>query len=72
MSDPTMALTMHRYDSLMIGRQLSTLANKKIFDITSGSVEFNRVFTILRGERYPMKRNGHVVPQAENSTFQKA
>lgn len=71
LTDPTMAVPLHRYDSLAIGRHLSTLLNKNTFDIKTEPGEHNRIFVIGRGVRYPKKINGHRVPQAENSRFEK-
>jgi hypothetical protein len=70
-ADPTMAMAMRRYDGQMIGRQLTTLASKKTFDIAVTSVDGNRIFTISRGTRFPKKTNTSRVPQAEGSRFEK-
>jgi hypothetical protein len=72
MADPTMGLIMHRYDPGTIGRQLSALANKNIFDIKIDSIDGTRIFVICRGERYSSKKPvSNIVLQAQNSNFQK-
>lgn len=71
-ADGSMTSIMKKYDPQSIARQLLSLSSKKIFAITIDATnEHSRVFKIGRGTGFPRKLNGHVVPQAVNSTFEK-
>lgn len=71
-ADGSMVGIMKRHDPQAIARQLLSLAAKHVFDISiDATEEHRRVFKIGRGTSFPHKPNGHVVPQAQNSTFEK-
>lgn len=70
-ADPSMAVAIRRYDAQMIGRQLTTLSNKTLFDIRIESEDGNRIFVISRGTRFPKKNTPAPIPQAVNSKFEK-
>lgn len=71
LAEPAYEQILRPYTSQTMGRLLSGLIGKGIFDISDGEGTFSRTFKIGRGVRFPHKLNGARVPQAENSTFQK-
>lgn len=70
-ADGSMGSIMKRYEPQAIARQLMSLSAKKVFDISLDATnEHSRVFKIGRGA-FPKKLNGHVVPQAVGSNFER-
>lgn len=71
-ADGSMGSIMKRYEPQAIARQLMSLSAKKVFDISLDATnEHSRVFKIGRGA-FPKKLNGHVVPQAVGSNFERS
>lgn len=72
-ADGSMTGIMKRYEPQAIARQLMSLSAKKVFSITIDATEDHcRVFKIGRDKSFPKKLNGHVVPQAVGSNFERS